>query len=101
MYIMDIKLLGFTFRLEVVLICVLLSWILGLHLLCSCMKITPYDGFQIVRNNVETFVDKAANLDYKMSAGIELKKNPDKEVVGFMEDFKKEHETVAVTSCSA
>jgi hypothetical protein len=65
------------------------------------MKITPYEGFEMIKNTVETMVNKAANIDYKMSAGIEVKKNPDKEVLGFMDDFKKEHETVGYAgSCS-
>jgi hypothetical protein len=37
-----------------------------------------------------------------MSAGIEVKSNMDKEVTGFMEDFKNDHEEVGFkASCSA
>lgn len=88
------KLLGLTFRLEVVLICVALGWILGGHLLCSCMRVSPYEGFQLIRGSVENMVTNAAALDYKMSAGIEVKKKPAEEVTGFMEDFKRDNESV-------
>ena len=99
---MEVKLLGLTFRVEVVVLCILLGWILGAHLFCSCVKVTPYEGFQMIKNSVESMLSNASFLDYKMSAGIELKKNPEKEVVGFMEDFKKEHESVGFqTSCKA
>lgn len=99
---MEVKLLGLTFRVEVVVLCILLGWILGAHLFCSCVKITPYEGFQMIKNSVENMLSNASFLDYKMSAGIELKKNPEKEVVGFMEDFKKEHESVGFQStCKA
>lgn len=99
---MEVKLLGLTFRVEVVVLCILLGWILGAHLFCSCVKVTPYEGFQMIKSSVENMLSNASFLDYKMSAGIELKKNPEKEVVGFMEDFKKEHESVGFqTSCKA
>jgi hypothetical protein len=99
---MEVKLLGLTFRVEVVVLCILLGWILGAHLFCSCVKITPYEGFQMIKSSVENMLSNASFLDYKMSAGIELKKNPEKEVVGFMEDFKKEHESVGFQStCKA
>ena len=99
---MEVKLLGLTFRVEVVVLCILLGWILGAHLFCSCVKVTPYEGFQMIKSSVENMLSNASFLDYKMSAGIELKKNPEKEVVGFMEDFKKEHECVGFqTSCKA
>lgn len=99
---MEVKLLGLTFRVEVVVLCILLGWILGAHLFCSCVKVTPYEGFQMIKSSVENMLSNASFLDYKMSAGIELKKNPEKEVVGFMEDFKKEHESVGFQStCKA
>jgi hypothetical protein len=103
MYInMEVKLLGLIFRVEVVVLCILLGWILGAHLFCSCVKITPYEGFQMIKSSVENMMSNASFLDYKMSAGIELKKNPEKEVVGFMEDFKKDHESIGFqSSCKA
>jgi len=103
MYInMEVKLLGLTFRVEVVVLCILLGWILGAHLFCSCVRITPYEGFQMIKSSVENMMSNASFLDYKMSAGIELKKNPEKEVVGFMEDFKKDHESIGFqSSCKA
>lgn len=103
MYInMEVKLLGLTFRVEVVVLCILLGWILGAHLFCSCVKITPYEGFEMIKSSVENMMSNASFLDYKMSAGIELKKNPEKEVVGFMEEFKKDHESIGFqSSCKA
>lgn len=99
---MEVKLLGLTFRVEVVVLCILLGWILGAHLFCSCVRITPYEGFQMIKSSVENMMSNASFLDYKMSAGIELKKNPEKEVVGFMEDFKKDHESIGFqSSCKA
>ena len=99
---MEVKLLGLTFRVEVVVLCILLGWILGAHLFCSCVRITPYEGFQMIKSSVENIMSNASFLDYKMSAGIELKKNPEKEVVGFMEDFKKDHESIGFqSSCKA
>lgn len=99
---MEVKLLGLTFRIEVVVLCILLGWILGAHLFCSCVRITPYEGFQMIKSSVENMMSNASFLDYKMSAGIELKKNPEKEVVGFMEDFKKDHESIGFqSSCKA
>ena len=99
---MEVKLLGLIFRVEVVVLCILLGWILGAHLFCSCVKITPYEGFQMIKSSVENMMSNASFLDYKMSAGIELKKNPEKEVVGFMEDFKKDHESIGFqSSCKA
>ena len=99
---MELKLLGLTFRLEVVLICVLLGWVLGAHLFCSCMRVTPYEGIQMAKGSIETMINNAANLDYKMSAGIEVKKKPNANVVGFVEDFQKDYEAVEYkASCSA
>jgi hypothetical protein len=56
----------------------------------------------MIKSSVENMMSNASFLDYKMSAGIELKKNPEKEVVGFMEDFKKDHESIGFqSSCKA
>lgn len=100
---MEVKLLGLTFRVEVVVICLILGWIIGAHLFCSCIKITPYEGFEMLKNTIEKMSTKMGSmLDYKMSAGIEVKSNMDKEVTGFMEDFKNDHEEVGFkASCSA
>ena len=105
MYKMEVKLLGLTFRVEVVLLCILFGWILGAHLFCSCVKVTPYEGFQLIKNTAEQMTNRvlngAAGLDYKMSAGIEVKKNPDVDVQGFVKEFQNTHETVGYnTGCS-
>ena len=103
MYRMEVKLLGLTFRVEVVVICIILGWVLGAHLFCSCLRVTPYEGFEMLKSSAKNVFDGASSLDYKMSAGIEVKKNPDKDVIGFMSEYKKQHETVGyeTTGCSA
>lgn len=99
---MEVKMLGLTFRVEVVVICIILGWIMGAHLFCSCMRVTPYEGFEMLKSSTKDMLESASLLDYKMSAGIEVKKLPNKEVVGFMEDFKKDHENIGYQStCSA
>ena len=100
---MEVKLLGFIFRVEVVVICIILGWIIGAHLFCSCCRVTPYEGFELIKDSVENMVSEVVNsagIDYKMSAGIELKKRPNKEVVGFIDDFQKQHENVEYSSSS-
>ena len=47
---MDFKLLGFYFRLEVVILCVAVGYILGAHLFCSCLRITPMEGFEMLND---------------------------------------------------
>ena len=47
---MDLKIFGLSCRLEVIIICLVVGFILGAHLLCSCSKIGltrryGYDGF--------------------------------------------------------
>ena len=49
---MEVKLLGFIFRVEVVVICIILGWIIGAHLFCSCCRVTPYEGFELIKDSV-------------------------------------------------
>ena len=47
---MEYKFLGMTFRLEVVILCIALGYIMGAHLFCSCLKITPTEGFEMLND---------------------------------------------------
>lgn len=92
---MEVKVFGLTFRIEVVVICFILGWLIGAHLFCSCVKVTPHEGFELLKNTVERMTSKLGSvLDYKMTAGIEINTNQDKEVSGFMDEFQNEHEKV-------
>lgn len=44
MSIMDIKVLGFNFRLEILLIGLFIYFILSAHLVCSCMRLEGFRG---------------------------------------------------------
>ncbi|GAG34573.1 unnamed protein product, partial [marine sediment metagenome] len=57
---MEFKVFGMNFRLEVVIICMIIGAILGCHLFCSCSKVGVKEGLQMLN---------AAALDYKMSTG--------------------------------
>tara|TARA_Y100000992_G_scaffold249208_1_gene180938 strand:- start:5070 stop:5366 length:297 start_codon:yes stop_codon:yes gene_type:complete len=90
---MEYKILGAKVRVDVILISLVIGWILGFTLLSSCSKYSLLDGFRMVKEGYSNLMNAAA-LDYKMTAGIELKKNPDKEVLHFMKDFKEEYESI-------
>lgn len=61
MYKMEIVVFGQKLRIEVIIICVILGYILGAHLLCSCSKITVKEGLSML---------KSAPLDYRMGSDI-------------------------------
>jgi len=44
----------FTFRLEIIILIIIVLWILWGHLLCSCSKMTWGDGYSII----DTFINK-------------------------------------------
>ena len=46
MFDREVKVLGFSFRLDVALVFLVIGWILGAHLLCSCVnvKVTKTEG---------------------------------------------------------
>lgn len=90
---MEYKVLGVKLRLDVVLVSMLIGWILGFTLLSSCSKYSILDGFKLVKEGYSNLVN-AASLDYKMTAGIEVKKAPNKEVINFVNDFKNEYEEI-------
>jgi hypothetical protein len=57
---MEFKLLGLTFRAEVVIICIILGAIIGSHLLCSCSRVGLIEGMQVI----------GASLEYTMGSDI-------------------------------
>jgi hypothetical protein len=61
MYKMEIVIFGQKLRVEVIIICVILGYILGGHLLCSCSKVTAKEGLALL---------KGAPLDYRMGSDV-------------------------------
>ena len=57
---MEFKVFGLTCRLEIVIISLLVGFVLGGHLLCSCSKIGLVEGLTMING---------ASVDYKMSDG--------------------------------
>ena len=49
MYSMEIKIFGQTLRVEIVIACVIVGYILGGYLLCSCSRITIKEGFSMLK----------------------------------------------------
>ena len=61
MYKMEFKLFGYTMRIEIILLCIFIGYILGGHILCSCSKISMYEGFSMLTG---------ADVKYKMGSDI-------------------------------
>jgi hypothetical protein len=57
---MEVTILGQKVRVEIILISVILGYILGGHLLCSCARITAKEGLQMLGSAV----------DYNMGEGV-------------------------------
>lgn len=66
---MEFKLLGMTFRLEIVLLAILLIYIINAYTICSCSKVSLIEGFQMIK-------DMSSALNYDMSEGVPLNKTP-------------------------
>jgi hypothetical protein len=66
---MEIKFLGMTFRLEIILLAILLIYIMNAHTICSCSKVGLSEGFQMIK-------DAGSALNYKMDEGVPLNKTP-------------------------
>ena len=66
---MEFKLLGMTFRLEIVLLAILLIYIINAYTICSCSKVSLSEGFQMIK-------DMGSTLNYDMSEGVPLNKTP-------------------------
>ena len=56
---MDLKIFGLSCRLEVIIICLVVGFILGAHLLCSCSKIGLQEGMAMM----------GSSLDWEMGEG--------------------------------
>ena len=61
MYRMEIKIFGQNLRIEIIIACVIVGYILGGYLLCSCAKITIKEGFSMLTS---------APISYQMGADI-------------------------------
>ena len=75
MYSMEIHLFGQTLRVEVIVACVILGYILGGYLLCSCSRITITEGLDILgglknKFKKEGFSMIGAPINYKLGADI-------------------------------
>ena len=56
-----ITLFGYTMRVEILLLCIFIGYILGGHVLCSCSKMSIQEGFSIL---------KGASINYQMGSDI-------------------------------
>jgi hypothetical protein len=60
---MNFKLFGFTFRLEIVILCIIFFYLISGYMVYSCTKLTPKEGFQILK-------DVGATIHYNMNEGV-------------------------------
>jgi len=60
MYKMQLEILGFKCRVEVVIVCLIVGVILGCHVFCSCVKVSIKEGLQVM----------GAALNYTMGDGV-------------------------------
>ena len=58
---MEIKIFGQSLRVEIVIACLIVGYILGGYLLCSCSKITMKEGFDML---------KGASISYQLGLDI-------------------------------
>jgi hypothetical protein len=58
---MEYKLFGIKFRVEIVLIAIIIGMIMGGHLLCSCSRISLDEGFEIGGDMLNILTDKLEN----------------------------------------
>ena len=58
---MEYKLFGVKFRVEIVLISIIIGMIMGAHLLCSCSKISLEEGFEIGSDMLNILTNKIEN----------------------------------------
>lgn len=61
MYKMEFKLFGYNMRVEIILLCIFVGYILGGYVLCSCSKISMHEGFSML---------KGACVKYQMGSDI-------------------------------
>jgi len=58
---MEYKLFGIKFRVEIVIISIIIGMIMGAHLLCSCTRLSVMEGFDIGVDMMNVFMDKLEN----------------------------------------
>ena len=66
---MDLKIFGFSCRLEVIIICLVIGFILGAHLLCSCSKIGLQEGMAMFMFADNKFKPECCPSTYTSSTG--------------------------------
>ena len=91
---MEYTLLGVKFRVEVVVVSLLIGWIIGAVLFCSTSRYSLMEGIEGFKAMSGKLFENAASLDYKMSAGIEVKPRLDKNVENYMNKFENEYANV-------
>ena len=52
MYNMEISIGSYKFRLEIIIAIIIVFWIMFGHLLCSCSRVTMYEGMQIMKEKM-------------------------------------------------
>ena len=62
---MEYKVLGIKFRVEIVIISIIIGMIMGAHLLCSCSRVSALEGFDIGVDMMNVFMDKLENGNTK------------------------------------
>ena len=67
---METKLFGITFRVEIAILCIALGYILGAHLFCSCLRITPMEGFEMLGGIKNAVNDKMNGSGSNAGSGI-------------------------------
>jgi len=68
MYSMQVKILGLTCRIEIIIISIVVGMILGAHLLCSCSKVTVDQAKKKIKEGFEML--HPAGLGYQMGRGV-------------------------------
>ena len=63
---MEYKLFGVKFRVEIVIISLIIGMIMGGHLLCACSRISLEEGFDIGSDMVSMLKDKLENGNRKI-----------------------------------
>lgn len=83
MYSMQIKLLGLTCRVEIIVISIIVGILLGTHLFCSCTKVSAKEMTKEIENRINGIINdvggrikegfalaNAAPTTYKMGKGV-------------------------------
>jgi hypothetical protein len=53
MYTMDLTIGSYKFRLEILILIVVVSWILFGHLLCGCCRVSLFEGMEMAKNTMK------------------------------------------------